>query len=299
MRIRAHSCLQVLQRLFPFGRGLCHAYWAPNAWALYSFADKMLAAVAAKAGLLQASTAANMAGGIVGVAKFLVLPQITPGITAALVLVAMAPCLVCLWRNPDLHKFAAAVGYANLCGFMFGYHVHEKAVLTFLLPLALEAVRNVDAAADYILLSTASHVSLFPLLFKLAEIPIKWLLTVLYWLIAVAGLHEVHSEGKSAEETSRVQTRSGARQGKDAKQSSQTTVLPIGYQLYMAGLVGLELYCTIGHQALGLHAKLPFVPLMLTSVYCSLGVSWVWLRMMLGYLQQCSSPAHSMTKKQR
>ena len=65
-----------------------------------------------------------------GVSRFSVLPQVEPRHTLLLVLLALAPCLYSLGRRPLPQRFASAVAYAALSGFMFGYHVHEKAMLT-------------------------------------------------------------------------------------------------------------------------------------------------------------------------
>ena len=69
------------------------------------------------------------AGGLVGVADFALLPQIQPSHTAIIVLAAMAPALVRAWRCPKPSEFLDAAAYACLCSFVFGYHVHEKAIL--------------------------------------------------------------------------------------------------------------------------------------------------------------------------
>lgn len=68
---------QVFSRLFPFGRGLCHAYWAPNIWVFYILLDKALAFAFIKLGFNVGTPTASFTGGLVGDSStFSVLPQV-------------------------------------------------------------------------------------------------------------------------------------------------------------------------------------------------------------------------------
>jgi hypothetical protein len=55
----------------------------------------------------------------------------------------------------------------------------------------------------------------------------------------------------------------------------QGQLVPPAVAAFLLGLFGLEVYCSLLHGWL-LGQRLPFLPLMLTSVYCALGVGWVW-----------------------
>ena len=162
----------MLTRLFPFKRGLCHAYWAPNFWALYNVADKGLAVAGKRLGYLDnlESATASMTGGLVQDISHAVLPSVPPFATAVVTLLAILPAVVKLWLSPhSLTSFLRALTICAWSSFMFGWHVHEKAILLVIIPLAVLATVSRTEAKLYLLTASTGHFSLFPLLFKVSE----------------------------------------------------------------------------------------------------------------------------------
>ncbi|KAL2514044.1 putative dolichyl pyrophosphate Glc1Man9GlcNAc2 alpha-1 [Forsythia ovata] len=196
---------QVFRRMFPFGRGLCHAYWAPNFWVFYIILDKLLAFLFAKLGFnIQAPTASFTSGLVGDSSPFAVLPTITPLITFITVLLAISPCLIKIWRDPQPSMVTRWVAYAYTCGFLFGWHVHEKASLHFVVPLSIIALKSAEDAKHYFFLSIVSCYSLFPLLFEAQEYPIKVSLLLLHAVLMWFGFSSHFSKSKDGKASSSV-----------------------------------------------------------------------------------------------
>ncbi|KAF7814805.1 putative dolichyl pyrophosphate Glc1Man9GlcNAc2 alpha-1,3-glucosyltransferase [Senna tora] len=262
---------QIARRMFPFGRGLCHAYWAPNFWVFYIIFDKGLAFMLRKLGFRIPTPKASFTAGLVGNSSpFSVLPQVTPSVTFTLVLLALSPCLIKAWKRPQQQMITRWIAYAYTCGFLFGWHVHEKASLHFVIPLAFVAGKTMDDAKHYFLLSIVSCFSLFPLLFESQEYPIKVTLLLLYSILMWSGFSSQFYDDAEASRAPAVQAK---------KRVGLRRVFSIGWveKCYLIGLVVVEIWGQFLHPLI-LGDKLPFLPLMLISVYCALGImySWIW-----------------------
>ncbi|GAC73845.1 glucosyltransferase - Alg8p [Moesziomyces antarcticus T-34] len=196
---------QMVKRLFPFSRGLIHAYWAPNAWALWTFADRVLVKLLPRvpalrmfvpAGMLarfDASAGSGFASasrGLVENIAFGIMPDISPSMCFALTLTCMCVYMVKLWQTPTYRSFLAAVSLCGFASFLFGWHVHEKAIMLPLIPYTLLAAVDYAHLRTFVLLSAAGIVSLFPLLFTPQEAPIKIACSIVWALLVLGPLQK-------------------------------------------------------------------------------------------------------------
>jgi len=101
---------------------------------------------------VDASGVESTSRGLVGDTVFVVLPNIKPIHTFAITIAFQAVSvllylrvlalthsskifLIKLWRNPTYKSFVTALTLCGYASFLFGWHVHEKAILLVLVPL--------------------------------------------------------------------------------------------------------------------------------------------------------------------
>lgn len=129
------------------------------------------------------------------------------------------------------------------------------------IPLSVLVFLDKEAADLQILLSTASHVSLLPLLFRPEETLTK-LLIVLFYLFIYLKWHDTHfaKVGRSLDSLSYFE-----------KILLYGSALPVINEHVLYVLFPIL-------------KPFPFLPLMFYSVYCSLCISYCWLRLYTSFL---------------
>lgn len=201
-----------------------------------------------------------MTRGLVGDTAFAVLPEITPKLCFALTVLFQVIPLLKLFSRPSWDGFVGAVTLCGYASFLFGWHVHEKAILLVLIPFSLIALKDRRHLSAFRPLAVSGHVSLFPLLFTPAEFPIKTVYTI-FWLVLFLVIFDRLAP---------------------ASQRPRFFLFDRLTIIYIAVSIPLIVYCSLLHQAIW-GRRYEFLPLMFMSAYSALGVLVSWVGFMFVY----------------
>lgn len=270
----------LLARLFPFSRGLTHAYWAPNVWAVYSFCDRFLIqvykqiplsrnvlqnifkfnpAVLKNEALLNSTTR-----GIVGDIEFLILPTITSKVSFLLTLFYQIMALIPLFIQPTYERFIGALTLCGYASFLFGWHVHEKAILIVIFPITFLVLNDIRLLNCFSLLVSCGYVSLFPLIYTCEEWLIKVLYTLLWYIIYYFSFRKVANVSPS----SRIEG-NGLLLVERVSSLFILGILPVVIVVSLIDLLNVKFEVL---------RKLEFLKLMIISVYSAFGIIASWNR---------------------
>jgi alpha-1,3-glucosyltransferase len=182
-----------------------------------------------------------------------------------------------IWKFPHPLAFAHALVYCQMCSFMLGYHVHEKAILMAIVPVGMLAADSVDDAKVYLLMSWVGHISLFPLLEHRRELPSKILFTSIHMLLSYVALDRFHRSEQRAIHIEK------------SKRGIRFNTIE---HLYLCGLGLVVVFSEFLHPIFFVKeingekvTTMPFLPLLFMSIYCAIGLIYAWY---LSYKQYLS-----------
>lgn len=128
--------------------------------------------------------------------------------------------------------------------------------LIVLIVFSVLATINAEDARVFIILSSAGHTALLPLLYPDNLFSLKILLSFTYMLSSILVLTNQHNK----------------------------PLLRLYEWLYISPLPFVTIYETVLHKLL-LGDRLPFLPLAFTSVYCAIGIMYSWVLYYYMYFQ--------------
>ncbi|RLV90230.1 Dolichyl pyrophosphate Glc1Man9GlcNAc2 alpha-13-glucosyltransferase [Spathaspora sp. JA1] len=200
--------------------------------------------------------------GIVGDIEFFILPKITPTLTFLLTLFYQIMSLIPLFIQPNYRRFIGALTLCGYASFLFGWHVHEKAILIVIFPMTLLVARDRKLLAPYSLLVSCGYGSLFPLIYTSNEWLLKVLYTLLWYIIFYFNLKKVVPIPKKLEVT-----------------GGGGIILDRVINGYILGFVAVVTFTSLLdllETRYTILQKLKFLNLMIYSVYCGVGIISSW-----------------------
>ncbi|KAL7079161.1 hypothetical protein ACQ4LE_001533 [Meloidogyne hapla] len=262
---------QILSRLFPFKRGLTHANWAPNFWAIYNFVDAILAKsifyfsdnCSSTVALLlkKCPPTSEFTKGIVGEYSHSILPDVSPLLTLLIIVIIL---IATFWRFKDIEEYShtdfllISLLLSAYPFFLFGWHVHEKAILMLFFPLAILSIKDSRFIEPFSLIFIVSTFAQFPLLFT----PIENYLIKISFIFGIFAIGIVISNYLWQ------------------INPSELIRCPVAKNLIKGILLG-EFYALIGHKLVFSSNQYNFLPIMVTSVICSLTMIYSYLSILL------------------
>jgi alpha-1,3-glucosyltransferase len=141
---------------------------------------------------------------------------------------------------------------------MLGYHVHEKAIMTAIVPMTLLAANTRHMARLFIRTCMFGLFGILPLLFRPEELLFKVTLYFGWMCGVIFALETIHLD--------------------DQRGSQRRTVLTNVDVLSFVALSCVLIFVEVIHPIFFMpRGMLEFLPLMITSVICAVGLVWCWL----------------------
>jgi alpha-1,3-glucosyltransferase len=220
---------------------------------------------------------------MVGVSSF---PNVPASVCAVLLLLSLLPGLYWgTWKaavEHDNQRLVLAVIYSAMSSFQLGFHVHEKAILNAIVPMVFlicstsshtpetgggsmdgggqlhDKMRMGVLRVIFIQMTALGLLGIFPLLFRCIELPLKLVSYVAYMALCYHVLLE----------------------------QNETVLQSLGIWRILIELLPLAAMCmgiivVLDFVPMQLYGKLEFLPLLVTSAGCSVGLIVCWFQLFL------------------